>query len=199
MTICLKQNRRSGVERGGVHNGLTRISRGPLRKPSSGQSMSPSSRSYRHRRNQVDVMLYPGAAFRSFARTLKHIRSSRQRKVDDALGIVPVIIDGAKEAACNIIRYATFALHFGRESCIGIPAIVERVEPLSNGHLQPAGVITARIVCSGLQLDYMLGPAKRYMYRLARHTGAQKDSMSSAPVAFASKPGISLFKICMAL
>jgi hypothetical protein len=141
-------------------------------------------------------MLYPGAAFCSFARTLKHIRSSRQRKVDDALGIVPVIIDGAKEAACNIIRYAMFALHFGRESCIGIPVIVE---PLSNGHLQPAGVITARIVCSGLQLDYMLGPAKRYMYCLARHTGAQKDSMSSAPVAFASKPGKSLFKICMAL
>jgi hypothetical protein len=34
---------------------------------------------------------------------------------------------------------------------------------------------------------------------LGRHTGAQKDSMSSAAIALASNPGMSLFRSCIAL
>lgn len=69
MPICLKPNQ-SSIVLSGEGGRLTRRSKGPFRKPSSGASGSPSSPSYRHRRKKFELKSYSGAVFRSFSRTL---------------------------------------------------------------------------------------------------------------------------------
>ena len=66
-----------------IHHGhkskkLTSRRSRPFRKPSSGESGSPSSSSYRQRRKKLEVKLYPGAAFHRLARILNRTISRPQ-------------------------------------------------------------------------------------------------------------------------
>ena len=94
-------------------------------------------------------------ASRSLARILKKkIRGNMREKVINVLGVVPVVFDGAKEAACTIVAHATALLFFRGDPCFTERCIVRvtAVEPFSYSYLQPACIIAARVICTTLQL-----------------------------------------------
>ena len=93
----------------------------------------------------------------------KKIRGNRWRKVINILRVVPVIIDGAKEAACSIVCYAMALLFSGRDPCFQVTKqhiarvrAMPGVEPISNSCLQPACIIAACVVSTTLQLVVLI-------------------------------------------
>jgi hypothetical protein len=66
-----------------------------------------------------------------------------ETRVHDSPGIIPIIIDWADEAACNIVTNATFVLPMGTKV---FSWIVTVVDPFRDCDFKPARVVTTCVV-----------------------------------------------------
>src|SRR6266545_2546488 len=96
----------------------------------------------------------------------------------NALWVIPIIIDGAEESACDVVRCTSICLGCSRKGRDRRWDAV--VQPISNGFLQDSCIMATSIVCSILKL------------RQRRHQRSPKICWQRA---YRSQAGVKIFSI----
>jgi hypothetical protein len=96
----------------------------------------------------------------------------------NALWIIPIIINGAEESACDVVRCTSICLGCSRKRRDRRWDAV--VQPISNGFLQDSGIMATSIICSMLKL---------------RQRGHQQSPKMCYQRAYWSHAGVKIFSI----